>query len=348
MVNYSTSESFPPAYPAKIISSFLYYGEEEDDWVDVGQMICKHPGWGEPTAVYEICRDGYPLPYRLQMTWLSVVEEKTYSLKEKLNKQELETLFNQKDDKGNQLFLYITVGMAPFGGVAVWTSGYKKSSLLAWMKCQEIVLDGEEVKSFFGKTSVNSFCRDAIIADALVSNNLSNHGLPDPHLFDRMMQQFTYRFQPILKKWDDDRKEWTDYAEDEKKPELDFVEVKCHDGTFDRLRDGSLLNYHEAGKPSRVCVGWHVGKREYSAYFFFSHDELVPLFRTCYGAHPETKVDFLLQIDPENNKYEPALFRYGMKEPLTIPENTCQVLVFRNKFECFRSPNYSQPKGAWR
>ena len=252
------------------------------------------------------------------------------------------------DEKGNSVFRYIVVGMAPYGGVAVWLNGYKKSVLFCWMKAQTADKNSDDVKEALETMAIEQYCSQAIEADKLVKENLSQHGLPDPHLFDRMMQQFTYRFQPILKKWDDDRKEWTDYAEDEKKPELDFVEVKCHDGTFDRLRDGSLLNYHEAGKPSRVCVGWHVGKRDYSAYFFFSHDELVPLFRTCYGAHPETKVDFLLQIDPENDKYEPALFRYGMKEPLAIGDDASQVLVFRNKFECYRSPNYSQPKGAWR
>ena len=45
--------------------------------------------------------------------------------------------------------------------------------------------------------------------------------------------------------------------------------------------------------------------------------------------------------------YELALFRYGLKEPVVIPEEAYQLLVFKNRFEDFRSPNYDQPRGAW-
>ncbi len=348
MYHYSTSESCPPLYPAKIIDSMLTYGDEEDDWIDVGQNICLHPEWGAATAADEWCRDGRLLPYHIEIKWISVIEHACYHLDTDLDSDSMEKAFGVKDKEGKPIYRFIVVGMAPYGGVAVWLNGYKKSCVLDWHKAQMMDATGVDVNKIMANSTLDVFCEETIAADEFVASNLSQHGLPDHHLFDRMMQQFTYRFLPILKKWDKDQEEWMEYEEDETKPSLDFVEVKCHDGTFDRLRDGSLLNYHEAGKPSRVCVGWHVGKREYSAYFFFSHDEMVPVFRGCYGAHPETKTDFLLQIDPKSNKYEPALFRYGMKEPLAIPENACQVLVFRNKFECFRSPNYSQPKGAWR
>lgn len=345
---YSSSESCPPCYPAKLIYSRLTFGTDEDDWIDVGENICLHPEWGTATGADEWSRDGKALPYHIRLKWLSVTEQQCYGLENDLNQKKMETAFLTKDTKGLPAFRFIVVGMAPHGGVAVWLNGYKKASLFAWLKAQTADKDSDDVKEALEKMTVEQYCREVIEEDELVSQNLSQHGLPDPHLFDRMMQQFTYRFLPVLKKWDDDNQLWIDYAEDDKQPELDYVEVKCHDGTFDRLRDGSLLSYHQAGKPSRVCVGWHVGKREYSAYFFFSHDELAQVFRNCYGAHPDTKVDFLLQIDPESGKYEPALFRYGMKEPLAIGPDACQVLAFRNKFECYRSPNYTQPKGAWR
>ena len=123
---------------------------------------------------------------------------------------------------------------------------------------------------------------------------------------------------------------------------------KCFDGTYDKLRDGGLMECHSAGKPSHLTVHWHVAKRQYGAYFFFDHDELHAVFSRCYGAHPDTKVDILIQMDPETNHYELALYRYGMKEPLKINESAYQLMVFRNKFECFRSENYNLPPRSWR
>ena len=73
----------------------------------------------------------------------------------------------------------------------------------------------------------------------------------------------------------------------------------------------------------------------------------IDLFRRFYGAHPETKADFIIRIDPENKKYELALYRQGLKEPVVIPESAYQMIVFKNKFEDYRSANYNQPRGAW-
>lgn len=71
------------------------------------------------------------------------------------------------------------------------------------------------------------------------------------------------------------------------------------------------------------------------------------IFHHFYGAHPETKTDFIIRIDAENKKYELALYRQGLKEPVVIPESAYQLIVFKNKFEDYRSENYDQPRGAW-
>ena len=343
---FQTSVVAVTNYPALVAKAELSCGD--DCTIDMEIDRYKTHDWGYVIPFYEIREEPLPLPQTIRLEWLSITEKQIYSTSIAINGDTFDSLWRLQDMRGSSLYRFIVIGLAPYGGVAAWLHGYKKQTLLSWVKAQKDFMDeGVQLKSFNGK-SIDIFCDNYINYHEELNDYLSAHGLPDPHLFDRMMQQFTYRFQPELKKWDEDSKTWTDYAEDEKHPELDFVEVKCHDGTFDRLRDGSLLSYHQAGKPSRVCVGWHVGKREYSAYFFFSHDELAQVFRNCYGAHPDTKVDFLLQIDPESDKYEPALFRYGLKEPLAIGPDACQVLAFRNKFECYRSTNYTQPKGAWR
>ena len=71
------------------------------------------------------------------------------------------------------------------------------------------------------------------------------------------------------------------------------------------------------------------------------------MFDKFYGAHRDTRTDFIIRVDAAARKYELALFRYGLKEPVVIPEEAYQLLVFKNRFEDFRSPNYDQPRGAW-
>ena len=227
--------------------------------------------------------------------------------------------------------------------MAVWLHGGRKQSLITWLHAEEKGLTLDEQHSLLWGLDIKTYC------DAAVKQiGLESVVVPESKLFENMMLQYSYKWQPVLKKWDENDDSWKDYQEEEILPELDFVEVKCFDGTYDKLRDGSLMEYHSAGKPSHLTVDWHVGKRRYGAYFFFDHEELQATFNRCYGAHPDTKVDILVQMDPETNHYELALYRYGMKEPLKIDELAYQLMVFKNKFECFRSENYNLPPGSWR
>lgn len=164
---------------------------------------------------------------------------------------------------------------------------------------------------------------------------------------DNYLKQFTYRYLPIFGHWDEDEEKWLKYEEEEIQPEFDYIEEALYDGTYDKLHDDRLLNYHEAGKPKKLALKWRVKKSDYSAYFWFEDDAIRAIFDRFYGAHPDTKTDFILHIDPMKNKYELALYRYGLKEPVVIPEEAYQLIVFKNKFEEYRSDNYDQPRGAW-
>ena len=128
---------------------------------------------------------------------------------------------------------------------------------------------------------------------------------------------------------------------------MDYIEEALFDGTHDKLHDGGLLHYHEAGKPKKLAMKWHIKKSEYTAYFWFEDEAIRTIFDKFYGLHPDTKTDFIIHIDPEKKKYELSLFRYGLPEPRIIPEDAYQLIVFKNKFEHFRSDNFDQPRGAW-
>ena len=102
-----------------------------------------------------------------------------------------------------------------------------------------------------------------------------------------------------------------------------------------------------AGRPERIEVAWHTGKSEWQAYIWLNEELTAPIFERLYGMHRDTRVDLLLHFDPEQQHYELALFRYGMKQPQLLPEDCFQLIVFKNQFENYRTDNYSQPSGAW-
>lgn len=90
-----------------------------------------------------------------------------------------------------------------------------------------------------------------------------------------------------------------------------------------------------------------IGSDSILLHIYFNEDVVFDVIKKTYGAHSDTKTDFIIRIDTKNKKYELALFRQGLKEPVVIPESAYQLIVFKNKFEDYRSENYKQPRGAW-
>ena len=131
--------------------------------------------------------------------------------------------------------------------------------------------------------------------------------------------------------------------------DLAIIKVAVYnlDGSYDKSNNVRLMSYSEKGKPQIISIEYRINKNEYSTHFWLDEGELSHIFDRFYGAHPETKTDFIIRIDAENKKYELALYRQGLKEPVMIPKSAYQLIVFKNKFEDYRSENYNQPRGAW-
>lgn len=340
------SGTAPSLYPTDTFFGLLWFDKNEA--LEIPKKYPYQGEWGQPISTHLLEREEYPMPGMLDMVWLSIVERKFYSLTEILPVEKMEELFGQKDDEsGDVWFEHIVVGMAPYGGVAVWTHGFKKSVLVAWMQAEETQVEMKDFMPQNPTVTLNENCDFYINNDPRVKENLEKNGLPPRDLFDNYMKQFTYRYTALYEHWNEDKNVWQKYNDEEIMPEFDYIEEVLFDGTHDKLHDGGLMKYHEAGKPKKLAVQWHIKKSDYSAYFWFEDDAIRAVFDRFYGAHPETKTDFMIRIDAGKNKYELALYRYGLKEPLVISESAYQLIVFKNKFECFRSENYNQPRGAW-
>lgn len=148
-----------------------------------------------------------------------------------------------------------------------------------------------------------------------------------------LMRRYTYRLWPVVG--------------GEKEIEMTVIKVFLSDGTIKYLDEREMFDYRYEAKLNKLYVRVVCEESDYDLYFWLDEGSVFPIFERFYGSHPETKADFIIRIDVENKKYELALYRQGLKEPVVIPESAYQLIVFKNKFEDYRSENYNQPRGAW-
>lgn len=125
------------------------------------------------------------------------------------------------------------------------------------------------------------------------------------------------------------------------------LSVKYFDGSFNKNEQENMARSSSLSIPQRLNIRCAINSMDFQFCFFLEFESVKKIFEKFYGAHPETKTDFIIRIDAENKKYELALYRQGLKEPVVIPESAYQLIVFKNKFEDYRSENYKQPRGAW-
>lgn len=289
------------------------------------------------------------IPLGFKATWLSIVEQKFYMTFLYFPILPMKQVWEQHTLDGESLFSHINFGMGAYGLYVLWYYGEKKSIIIAIDTADETSVEMQEFLPLTTNMSLSEYCNYQIGIHPKVKNNLLQNGLPPRDLFDNYMKQFTYRYQVILDHWDEDEEKWIKYDEekDDVIPEFDYIEEMLYDGTHDKLHDDGLMKYHEAGKPKKLALKWHIKKSDYSAYFRFEEDEICAIFNKFYGQHPDTKTDFIIHIDPIKKKYELSLYRYGLKEPVIIPESAYQLIVFKSGFENYRSDNYNQSTGAW-
>ena len=342
----------PSLYPCD--SYFGIFRYDHSAAMEIPEFHPYQEEWGEIiSSTILIEKDN--MPKSLDMVYLSIVERQFYSVEAIMPTERMETLWQKVIQSNKMLYTHIVVGMAPYGHVAIWFRGAVKSTLIDWVTGETINISMALFNPINPQISLDEVCDYFINNDERVRENLEVNGLPPRDLFDCYMQQFCYRYLVMFERWDEDDERWVKPELNEEGqpvvgkplPEFNFIEEALWDGTHDKLHDGGLMSYHQAGKPKKLALEWHIKKSQYSAYLWFEDELIRSAFEKFYGAHRDTKVDFIIRIDPEKNKYELALYRYGLQEPVVISEDAYQMIVFKNKFEYYRSENYDQPRGAW-
>lgn len=332
------SGNAPQLYPAETFFAVLGFPNGES--LSVPYKYPLKGEWGDMLSFEFTEPISFSIPISIDAVYLSIVEGKFYSIQKGISS------LDDKDSKTMDGY-NILVGFAPYGCIVIWLWSSMKSVLLSVLQGEQIDVSIEDFSPNSKEKDISEICKKYIKRYQDVEFNLNKNGLPHSNLFNNYMKQFTHRYLVIFEEWNAQNKLWVEYEKESIQPKFDTIEEMLFDGTFDKLNDDGLLKYHQAGKPKKLALKWHIGKSEYSAYFWFEEEPIREVFDKFYGAHPDTKTDLIIRIDAENRKYELALYRYGLKEPQIISKDVYQLLVFKNKFEDYRSDNYNQERGAW-
>lgn len=327
-------------YPADMLFGLLWL--DEDNSMAIPKMMCYSGDWGGILS-HKIALDPVEnVPVKITLMWISLVESKIYYVESELPHKRISDLLNDKDSQ----YTHIVVGMGLYGHCSIWIAGLSKSSLVATFDGDVVnKIAFKELNVYNVNMDLDSYCQFMLNQNPDAMNHLQHYGLPKQDLFKHYSTQYNYQYRVVFDRFKDNV--WIGLSDKDISPVVDNIRDTCFDGTYSLVRTLHLCHDHKSGIPKRVILEWFIGKRQFNCYFEIFEEQIFRIFSRFYGAHPETKTDFIIRIDAENKKYELALYRQGLKEPVVIPESAYQLIVFKNKFEDYRSENYDQPRGAW-
>ena len=149
-----------------------------------------------------------PLPERLDMTWLSYVDNKFYKGDWKLPTEKIQQLFDGGfySTTGGKVvtepYKFINIGLAPKGVVVVWVAGIGKQVEVARFQANEIIIDPklitEDEKYMFEK----DYAKDMLTYDGTISKDvrelIKQYGYPSPEVYEEYREKYLWKPKVIL------------------------------------------------------------------------------------------------------------------------------------------------------
>ena len=322
------SGNAPVLYPTN-----LFYGDfmfSESEGIYIPKSIPFENGWGEPGGTHILDNNFFPAPSAIDIVWFSYVENQFYSLKADLPKEKIAALLAEKDEENEPKYRDIVVGMAPYGGVAIWLIGGGIRIAVAWLQGEPTDVEWKEFVPYV-TLGRNEYVEKVLAGCEEAFENLKKNGLPDRMLFERYMQQFNYRITPKF---------------ENEKANFENISLYYYNGELNRTKSGEHAENAMRAKPSKIMMKWYVGKTEYVGYFWTDEKKIIETFANFYNNDTQKEGNLVIEVGASSNQ-----FKFSLQNNTTvveIPEEDIQIIVFKNEFECFRSKSYNKPPKGWR
>jgi hypothetical protein len=293
-----------------------------------------HPfatSWGKSISTYILDDNMHCVPIFIVIAWYSILENQFYVVANELPKHKIKDLFLKINNTTKEsIYNSIIAGMAPYGGLAIWLSGNGITTEVAWLHGEKIDVEMKDFAPHYSGSrdeyvkSVLENCKEAC-------ENFQKNGLPDKMLFERYMTKFNYCITPKF--------------EDEEAT-FDGIELWYFNGEYNATHSGEHAICTMRAKPYKIVINWSVGKHKYGGYFWTDEQKIIDTFAQFYADNAQQEGNLIIEIGKSNEA-----FRFSLQSDssiVEIPIEDLQIMVFKNKFESYRSKNYNKPQGGWR
>jgi len=322
------SGNAPLLFPTELVMGDFIF--EDLTKVNIPESYPFATHWGKPVSMHLLPDNRHPAPKFILIAWLSIVEKKFYAVAEELPVEQIAVLLSEKNKKTKEpLYNTLIAGMAPYGKLAVWLSGNGITTEVAWLQGKEISV---EMKDFAPTSNLSKeeYAKQALAECKEAFENFQENGLPDPMLFEQYMQKFNYRITP----------------EFENDAKFEGIEINYCNGELNTLNTGEHASHSMRAKPSKIALKWSDGKKRYEAFFWIDEKKVMEIFNNCYGNDPQEEGNLIIKVEASHKQFR--FFLQNSNISVAIPVEDMPYIVFKNKFEFYRSKNYNKPKGGWR
>ena len=285
--------------------------------------------WGKPVSMHLSLEKAHPAPKYIFIAWFSIVENKFYAVADELPTEQIEALLSARNEQTKKpVYDTLIAGMAPYGKLAIWLSGNGMTTQVAWLQGGEVAV---QMRYFAPDSKLNreEYARQALAECKEASENLKSNGLPDPMLFEQYMQKFNYRITPQF----------------ENAAEPEGMELYYSNGELNATQSGEHTAYAMRAKPSKMVLHWRMGKKLYSGYFWTDENKLKEAFHSYYGNDTQKEGNLIIQVGASHKHFR--FFLQTEDAAVEVPVEEMQYIIFKNKFEFHRSPNYNRPPQGW-
>jgi hypothetical protein len=322
--------SAPSLYPTELFFGDFIFSDGERLYIP--KSIPFQGQWGEAGGTHILNNNMFPAPAAIDIIWLSLAENQFYSLQAALPQEKIANLLaeiNQKTKKPK--YRKITVGMAPYGGLAVWLSGGGIRTEVAWLQAEPTEVAMEDFKPNTRFKTVDECVEFRFKSCEKAYENFQKNGLPDRMLYERYHQKFNYHITPKF---------------ENEEAVFERIELDYYNGEYNETNSGEHAENAMRAKPRKIIMNWSIGKANYEGYFWTDENKIIATFANFYDNDPQRETNLIIEIGKDNKQFK--FFLQNDYSIMEIPLEELEMIVFRNEFECYRSPSYKRIEGGWR
>ena len=149
-----------------------------------------------------------PLPERLNMTWLSYVDNKFYTGDWKLPTEKIKQLFEEGfySKRGTEAvtepYKFINIGLGPKGMVVVWVMGVGQQIEVARYQAHEVVIDPKLITESEKYMFTKDYAKRNLTYESVISKDLKEqieqYGYQAPEVFEEYRDKYIWKPKVIL------------------------------------------------------------------------------------------------------------------------------------------------------